>query len=67
MSDMDAACLLKELSAYNLAGQMLTPQMTSFDTFFQCAFDHAIRALEERADRTNVQYTRNPNGSYSVL
>lgn len=66
MSDMDAACLLKELSDYNMQGRMQTPQMSTYDTFFHCAFEHAIRALEERAGRENASYIKHPNGSYSV-
>ena len=45
MSDMDAACLIRELQEYNRAGRMKTPQMDGCDTIFGCALDHALRAL----------------------
>ncbi|MCM1295889.1 MAG: hypothetical protein NC311_10135 [Muribaculaceae bacterium] len=66
MTDLDAACLLKEPSGRNAQGLMRTPQMQSFDTVFQCAFGHAIRALEERAGAKDPAYAKSPNGSYSI-
>ena len=66
MTDLEAACLLKELSDYNMSGRMSTPQGKGPDSIFQCAFDHAVRALEERAGRPDAKYARNPNGSYSL-
>ena len=67
MTDMDAACLLKELADYNAASAMATPQSGGFDTIFQCALDHAVRALEERAGAAGTAYVKNPNGSYMAL
>lgn len=66
MTDMDAACLVKELAEYDKAGLLRTPQGPGPDTIFQCALGHAIRALEERAGMTGAEYVRNPNGSWSV-
>ena len=68
MSDMDAACLIRELQEYNRAGRMKTPQMDGCDTIFGRALDHALRALLERAGEKmeDVRFSRNPNGSFSV-
>lgn len=66
MTDLDAACLLKELSGYNQAGEMKTPQMQEYDTIFQCAMEHAVHALEERSGMESVQYEQNRNRSFSV-
>ena len=46
MTDMDAIEYLEELMKFNRADQMTTPQNKKFDTFYQCAFEHAIRALK---------------------
>lgn len=67
MTDIDAACYLKELMDYNAAGRMLTPQMSRFDPIFQGAMDRAVRALERKAGAKNQQYVKNPNGSYSAV
>jgi len=68
MSDLDAAAYLRELSDYNSSGCMSTPACPEGkDTFFQCAFDHAIRALEERAGVKNVRYVKNLNGTYTAI
>lgn len=69
MTDLDSACLLRELVEYNRNGLMLTPQMTEFDTIFDCSLKHAIRALEGRAGygEGEVEYVRNENGSYTVV
>lgn len=48
MTDHDAMEYLEELRRYNQQGLLLTPQNTKFDTFWDCTFQHAIRALEER-------------------
>lgn len=48
MTDLDAAQYLRELKDYNRDGKLATPQNTGFDAFWDCAFDHAIRALEEK-------------------
>ncbi len=68
MTDLDAAAYLKELSDYNSSGCMITPACPEGNsTFFQCSFDHAIRALEERAGvRAAVYYARNANGTYTA-
>jgi len=68
VTDLDAAAYLKELSDYNNSGCMVTPACPEGrDTSFQCAFDHAIRALEERAGvKTSVCYTKNANGTYTA-
>lgn len=68
MTDMDAACLLRELRQYNLEGKLSTPQNASTDTTWDCAFDHAIRALLRKAGYQADwdKFKRNPNGSYSV-
>lgn len=51
MTDMDAVEYLEELKQFNENGEIVTPKNKGlgFDTFYQCAFDHAIRALKERA------------------
>lgn len=69
MADLDSACLIRELMEYNKEGLLLTPQMTEFDTIFDCAFTHAIRALEERSGYGvgEVEYKRNANGSFTAV
>ena len=69
MTDLDAACLMKELADYNDAGRMSTPAMpgSKTDPVFQGAIDHAVRALERRAGAASVKYEKNENGSYSVI
>ena len=69
MTDLDAACLMKELADYNNSGRMSTPAMpgSEADIVFQGAIDHAIRALEHRAGAASVTYQKNGNGSYSVV
>ena len=69
MTDLDSACLLRELVEYNRNGLMLTPQMTEFDTIFDCSLKHTIRALEERAGygEGEVEYVRNESGSYTAV
>lgn len=51
MTDLDAIEYIEELKEFNSNGEMITPKNKSlgFDTFYQCAFEHAIRALKERA------------------
>lgn len=67
MTDLEAAACLKELQDYNLRGLLKTPQNEDMDSFWDCAFNHAIRALEERADcEGRVTYRKNPNGSYTA-
>lgn len=48
MTDLDAAQYILDLKRYNQADKLVTPQNDKFDTFWDCAFDHAIRALEEK-------------------
>lgn len=50
MTDLDAIQYLKELKEFNLKGQFVTPKNKSigYDMIYQCAFEHAIRALKER-------------------
>lgn len=68
MTDLDAACLVKELQEYNVTNQLKTPQMDEHDTIFGCALDHALRALMEKAGvkPEAARFTKNPNGSFSV-
>lgn len=68
MTDMEAACLLRELRQYNLENKLTTPQNTSMDSIWDCAFDHAIRALLRKAGYQEDWdgFARNPNGSYSA-
>lgn len=68
MNDLDAVCCLKELRDYNFNGQLTTPKNSRPDTFWTCAFDHAIRALMERLGLKddNVEFIKNPNGSYTA-
>lgn len=49
MTDLDAIEYIEELKEFNSNGEMITPKNKNlgFDTFYQCAFDHAIRALKE--------------------
>lgn len=51
MSDLEAIEYIKELMEYNRGGELVTPKNKElgYDTFYQCAFQHAIRALEERS------------------
>lgn len=53
MTDRDAIKYIRELMEFNMNGKLLTPKNENlgYDTFYQCAFEHAIRALEERAER----------------
>lgn len=68
MTDIDAAGYIRELMEYNAQSVFLTPKNNGFDTFFQCAMSHALRALEERAGVHNqVFYQANPNGSYTAV
>lgn len=66
MTDCDAACYLKELQALNQENLLQTPKNQGFDTIWDCAFDHAIRALLEKQGLSpnSCSFTRNPNGSY---
>lgn len=50
MTDLEAIEYLKELMEYNRDGLLSTPKNKEldYDTFYQCAFQHAIRALQER-------------------
>lgn len=68
MTDFDAACYLRELQELNRHSMLQTPQNQNFDTIWDCAFDHAIRALLERQGLSadSCSFTRNPNGSYSL-
>lgn len=52
MTDLDAIEYIEELKEFNSNGEMITPKNKNlgFDTFYQCAFDHAIRALKERME-----------------
>lgn len=65
MTDLDAACYLKELQAYNKKGVLTTPKNTYTDTFWDCALDHAIRALLEKSGVSEdcVTFSTTPNGS----
>lgn len=49
MTDLDAIEYIEELKGFNSNGEMITPNNKNlgYDTFYQCAFDHAIRALKE--------------------
>lgn len=68
MTDLDAACYLKELKAYNLEGTLSTPQNDRTDTIWDCAIGHAIRALLERSGlkESDVCFSKNPNGSFDA-
>lgn len=51
MTDLDAIEYIEELMEFNRNDEMLTPKnINGFDTFYQCALDHAIRALRERIE-----------------
>lgn len=69
MTDVEAAAYLRELKDYNGQGLMSTPATRPGlpDTFFDCAFDHAIRALERNSGAQGVEYNKNPNGSYTPV
>ena len=68
MTDLDAAAYLKKLRDYNQQGSMPTPASPhGRDPFFDCALDHAIRALEERSGASAVTYRKHPNGGYSAV
>lgn len=60
MTDLDAIEYLEDLKKYNRSDKLITPQNKSFDTFFQCAFDHAIRALKERIQAKEEQSKEDP-------
>lgn len=69
MTDFNATCYLRELQAMNRENTMLTPKNSAYDTIWDCAFDHAIRALLTKQGLTGGQtaaFIRNPNGSYSL-
>lgn len=51
MTDQDAIEYLVELQQYNKQGMMFTPQNDGPDTFWDCAFEHAIRALEHKINQ----------------
>ena len=55
MRDIDAVEYLEELKDFNAKGKLITPknETLGYDTFYQCAFDHAIRALKERIDKND--------------
>lgn len=55
MTDNDAIEYLMELKEFNVQGKMVTPKNENlgYDTFYECAFDHAIRALRE-----NLEYRK---------
>lgn len=68
MSDLDAAAYLRHLQQYNREGLLQTPQNHVHDSVWDCAFLHAIQALEERASVSGrVYYKQNPNGSFSAV
>ncbi len=48
MTDKEAIEYIEELMEYNRNGLLLTPQNNGFDTFYQCSFEHAVRALENK-------------------
>ena len=50
MRDRDAVEYIEELMEFNRQGKLITPnnEKLGFDTFYQCAFEHAVRALKER-------------------
>lgn len=53
MTDSDAIAYIKELMEFNRNEEMITPKNKElgFDIFYQGAFDHAIRALNERISK----------------
>lgn len=69
MTDLDAAGYLRELLEYNIANKMITPANThGHDTFFTCALEHGIRALEERGKAAQpTAYRKNANGSFTLI
>lgn len=69
MTDIDAIGYLQELKEYNQNGVLHTPQNQCHDTIWDCAIEHAIRALRERAcvPEEALSFSRNQNGSITVL
>lgn len=68
MTDIDAIGYLQELKEYNRNNMLRTPQNQCHDTIWDCAIDHAIRALRERAGipENALSFERNQNRSVDV-
>lgn len=49
MTENEAIEYIEELKGFNRKGEMITPQNKGlgFDTFYQCAFNHAVKVFEE--------------------
>lgn len=52
MSDTDALEGLKQLRAFNTEGVLTTPKNTKYSAFLDGVFDHAIRALSEKIEKS---------------
>lgn len=70
MTDMDAIGFLKQLKEFNNEDNLVTPQNKHHSDAYECAFDHAIRALEERINRTGLEHYAvryAPSGSVFIV
>jgi len=66
MTDIDAACGIRELIQYNRENKLSTPQNGSHDSIWDCVLEHALRALLAKSGYPDGSdwFIRNPNGSY---
>lgn len=59
MSDLDAVLCLDELRAYNMQHKLRTPKNNSMSPIWDCALDHAVRALTEKIN-AKLNTSENP-------